>query len=92
MVWQNFGSGIVVTDRKMPKQTIFRHIIHQGKQTLIFIGKIQTTILMGIVYYLIIGPMALIYRLFRVEKQTGKTYWIQKEHATDWDTCLRRQF
>ena len=62
------------------------------KSTLIKIGRIQTVIIMSLFYYLILGPMAILYQLFHRQKQSGETYWIKKEPINDMDLYLTRQF
>lgn len=67
-------------------------IIKKIKQILIKIGQIQAVILMGVIYYLIIGPMAIIYQLFKKKEKKKNSYWIKKEKITDMETYLKRQF
>lgn len=62
------------------------------KNILIKIGQIQASILMGIIYYLIIGPMAMLIQLFHVEKRSKETCWIKREPIEDMSTYLKRQF
>lgn len=62
------------------------------KNVLLKISLVQATILMGVVYCFVIGPMAILYQLFRQEKKSEKTYWIKKESITDMKLYLKRQF
>ncbi|MBI5357148.1 hypothetical protein HZB78_06090 [Candidatus Collierbacteria bacterium] len=62
------------------------------KTLLIKIGRIQTMIIMSLFYYLILGPMAILYRIFNRQKPSGQTYWIKKEPIKDMDLYLTRQF
>jgi len=62
------------------------------KTLLIKIGRIQTVIVMSVFYYLILGPMAILYQLFHRQKQSGQTYWIKKEPIEDMELYLKRQF
>lgn len=68
------------------------NIFSQIKKLLIKIGRVQTTILMGLIYYLIIGPMAVIYQMLKREKQSSSSYWVKREKVEDWERYLRRQF
>lgn len=62
------------------------------KKFLVKIGRIQTTVLMGLIYYLVIGPMAVVYQLLKKEKRSEDSYWIEKEKVEDWERYLKRQF
>lgn len=62
------------------------------KKSLVKIGQIQASIFMGVVYYLIIGPTALLYQLFQTNKKTKETYWVKREHIEDFGLYLKRQF
>lgn len=62
------------------------------KKILIKIGRIQTIIIMSFFYYLILGPMAILYQIFNRQKQSGETYWIKKEPVKDMEIYLERQF
>jgi len=71
---------------------ILNSFVRQLKKILLFIAKIQTSIIMIATYYLIIGPMAILFQIFHRQKLSGKTYWIKKEPITDIDLYLTRQF
>lgn len=62
------------------------------KSLLAKIGRIQTAIIMTAVYFIIIGPMAILFQIFHRQKPAGKTYWIKKEPVADMDFYLRKQF
>ena len=62
------------------------------KSLLVKIGRVQTVIIMAVVYFLIIGPMAILFQIFHPQKPSGKTYWLKKEPITDIDLYLTRQF
>ena len=62
------------------------------KKILIKIGRIQTMIIMSLFYYLILGPMAILYQIFNRQKPSEQTYWIKKEPIKDMDLYLTRQF
>lgn len=68
------------------------NILFRIKILLVKIGRVQTTILMGLIYYLVIGPIAVIYQLLKRDKQSGDSCWIEREKIEDWDRYLRRQF
>lgn len=74
----NFGNGILL------KIMI--------KKILIKIGRVQTMIIMSLFYFLILGPMAILYQIFNRQKQSGETYWIKKEPIRDMGIYLERQF
>lgn len=62
----------------------------------LFLGRINTKILMGIIYYLILSPYALVLRAFGMRPldmgtQERETYWKTKE-PRDATISLRRQF
>lgn len=62
------------------------------KVILLKISVVQATILIGVVYCLVIGPMAILYHYFHQEKKSKKTYWAKKEPISDWKLYLKRQF
>lgn len=62
------------------------------KSLLVKIGRVQTIIIMAVVYFIVIGPMAILFQIFHRQKLSGKTYWIKKEPITDIDLYLTRQF
>ncbi len=62
------------------------------KSLLIKIGRVQTVIIMAVVYFAVIGPMAILFQIFRRPKPDAKTYWVKKEPITDMNLYLTRQF
>ena len=62
------------------------------KKMLVRIGRVQTTVFMGLIYYLVIGPMAVLYQMLKQEKHTGDSYWVKREEIADWERYLMRQF
>ncbi len=64
----------------------------QIKSLLVKIGRVQTVIIMAVVYFVIIGPMAILFQIFHRQKPAGKTYWLKKEPITDMNLYLTRQF
>lgn len=62
------------------------------KKLLVKIGRVQTVIIMAVVYFVIIGPMAILFQIFHRQKPAAKTYWVKKETITDMDLYLTRQF
>jgi len=62
------------------------------KSLLVKIGRVQTIIIMAVVYFIVIGPMAILFQIFHRQKLSGKTYWLKKEPITDIDLYLTRQF
>jgi len=72
---------------------IYMNFIWQPIKTLLIkIGRIQTMIIMSIFYFLILGPMAILYQIFNRQKQSGNSYWINKEPIKDMELYLERQF
>ncbi len=69
-----------------------KQMLQKIKRVLLTIGRMQTIILMGFVYYLVMGPMAILYQLFKQKQQTKRSDWVKREIIQDWDTYLRRQF
>ncbi len=51
------------------------------------IGRMNTFIMLSLIYFLIITPVGIIRRIFR-ESSPFNTYWIKREHKID----LERQF
>lgn len=68
------------------------NIVAQVKKILVNVGRAQTTIFMGLIYYLVIGPMAVVYQLLKREKQPPESYWVEKEKIENWEKYLKRQF
>ena len=62
------------------------------KKILVKIGRVQTVIIMAVVYFLIIGPMAILFQIFHRQKQTKKSYWVGKEMIKDMGLYLTKQF
>ena len=62
------------------------------KSLLVKIGRVQTVIIMAVVYFIVIGPMAILFQIFHRQKPSGKTYWLKKEPITDLNLYLTRQF
>ena len=62
------------------------------KSLLVKIGRVQIIIIMAVVYFFIIGPMAILFQIFHRQKSSGKTYWLKKEPITDLNLYLTRQF
>jgi len=62
------------------------------KSLLVKIGRVQTIIIMAVVYFIVIGPMAILFQIFHRQKPSGKTYWLKKEPITDLNLYLTRQF
>lgn len=62
------------------------------KKLLVKIGRVQTVIIMAVVYFVVIGPMAILFQIFHRQKSSDKTYWIKKDPITDMDFYLRKQF
>lgn len=62
------------------------------KTALAKISRVQAALLMGLVYYLIIGPVAILYQLLQRNKEERKSYWVKKEKIEDMEVYLKRQF
>jgi len=62
------------------------------KSLLVKIGRVQTIIIMAVVYFIVIGPMAILFQIFHRRKTSGKTYWLKKDPITDMNLYLTRQF
>lgn len=63
------------------------------KKFLIKISHVQASIIMGLVYVIFIGPIALLFQVFHKEKASGnKSYWIRRSKISDMRTYLIRQF
>ena len=98
MGWRNFLNGTDLTPpprdilQKDMMASYFSQLLNSAKKILIRIGRIQTMIIMSLFYYLILGPMAILYQIFHRQKQSGQTYWIKKQPIQDMDLYLTRQF
>ena len=60
----------------------------------IFLGKIVSPIIMGLVYFLVVTPTGLIMRLLNkdilnLKKKDSKSYWIKREKS---ETDMKNQF
>jgi hypothetical protein len=62
------------------------------KKILVAIGRVQTIFFMGLIYYLVMGTMAVLYQLLKREKQLSDSYWIKREKVEEWNRYLKRQF
>lgn len=71
---------------------MFKVVWSPVKKLLVKIGRVQTVIIMVVIYFIVIGPMAILFQLFHRQKPSGKTYWIKKDPITDMDLYLIRQF
>lgn len=71
---------------------VFSSWLNTIKRILIRVGHVQTVVVMGVAYYFIIGPMAVLFQLFHRQKPSAKSYWIKKEPITDMDFYLKKQF
>lgn len=62
---------------------------------LLFIGKVNSLILLSIFYYLILGPVAILYRLSKLFKPRDKdrtSYWLPRTQEPETEETLLRQF
>ncbi|MCL5038022.1 MAG: SxtJ family membrane protein [Chloroflexi bacterium] len=63
-----------------------------------FIGTIMTSVIMFIMFYLVVTPIAIVYRLFnhdplKLKFDPGtKSYWIKREHAGIEPSRYKHQF
>ena len=60
----------------------------------LFLGKIVSPIVMGLVYFFVVTPTGLIMRLFKkdlimLKKNNKKTYWIEKKNS---ESSMKNQF
>ena len=60
----------------------------------IFLGKIISPIIMGLVFFIVVTPISLILKLFNkdvlsLKKNNSNTYWKKK---SDYDTSMKNQF
>lgn len=63
----------------------------------LLLSKITTPILMGIVFFLVIGPIGSLMRLFgknpmKRQRQDDTTYWVARESGSSSQSDLTRQF
>lgn len=59
------------------------------------IGTVQSAILLGIFYYLILGPFALIYNLantFSTQSKNKKSYWKKRNNPKPNQELLQKQY
>lgn len=57
-------------------------------------GRVNSALLLTVFYYLILGPVAVVFQIvkvFKVEKKT-KSYWIKRTQEQETEETLRRQF
>lgn len=60
----------------------------------LFLGKIISPIIMGVVFFVVVTPIAILLRIFRkdvlsLKKNTSDTYWKKK---SDYDNSMKNQF
>lgn len=60
----------------------------------LFLGKIISPIIMGVVFFVVVTPIAILLRVFRkdvlsLKKNTSDTYWKKK---SDYDSSMKNQF
>ena len=62
----------------------------------LLMSKVTTPIFMGLVYFVVVTPMALFMRLFGrnplVQKQAGDSYWVTRDPAASATSSMMRQF
>jgi len=52
------------------------------------LGKIQTTLISSLLYYILLTPLGLVFQLFNLIKKTfslksKKTYWVKRDYKKD---------
>ena len=65
------------------------------EKLLLFIGKVNTVLLLSIFYYLILGPVAIgvkLTKIFSAKKGSQNSYWIARDVEPETEETLRRQF
>tara|TARA_Y100000590_G_scaffold286390_1_gene322240 strand:+ start:1372 stop:1752 length:381 start_codon:yes stop_codon:yes gene_type:complete len=60
----------------------------------LFLGKIISPIIMGLVFFVVVTPIAILLKIFRkdvlsLKKNSSNTYWKKK---SDYDTSMKNQF
>jgi hypothetical protein len=60
----------------------------------LFLGKIISPIIMGVLFFVVVTPIAILLRVFRkdvlsLKKNTSDTYWKKK---SDYDSSMKNQF
>lgn len=73
---------------QIPMNSLWRPV----KSLLVKIGRVQTVIIMAVVYFVIIGPMAILFQIFHRQKSVDRTYWVKREPITDIEFYLKKQF
>lgn len=69
-----------------------KSIINQTASVLTAIGRVQSTLIMGLVYFLIIGPMAIIYQISRRKEKNKKSCWIRRKIPRNLNQYLENQY
>lgn len=60
----------------------FNRIFLTGFQTVMaFVGKLKTILFMGIVYYLVLFPLSIFYRIFKKKKHAKNSRFIHRDHT-----------
>ena len=65
------------------------------EKLLLFIGRVNTVLLLSIFYYLILGPVAIgvkLVKIFSAKKGSQSSYWIARDMEPETEETLRRQF
>lgn len=65
----------------------FLNILWQRwKRIALFIGKVQTAIILSLIYYLIITPIGILTQILKLlTRQTPSSYWLKRKKGP---TCL----
>jgi hypothetical protein len=62
------------------------------KSLLVKIGRIQTVIIMAVVYFAVIGPMAILFQIFHRPKNYKISYWVKRKKINDANLYLTKQY
>ena len=73
---------------------LLRQIWNIVRSGLLFIGKVNSIILLAIFYYVILGPVAILVQLAQARKvkQSGHSYWQKRAVEAETEETLLRQF
>ena len=84
--------NLIVYHTALMSPGLLNSIWQAVKSLLVKIGRAQTAIVMAAIYFVIIGPMAILFQIFHRQKHSRQSYWIKKEPITDMNLYLTRQF
>ena len=73
--------GVVVLLLSLLSSTFRDRFLHYFQLVMKAIGKLKTIVFMGLVYYIVLFPLSLVYQLSKRKKTTSSSRFIDRNHA-----------